>query len=366
MDTEMEAAAATVARSQTIPSRSQEQMQVRNKWTHVGKRTGLGIILLECVTPHSPVASAGLTLPPCIFSGTVRAHSFRLKNSTRLTDPLRFIYHCTKLSAHRVVGGDAGGGTLKLGVTYTNGKKKESFAPLLVMEGDDSHDRLYPLADLQLHFTGTTAQALQQAGRRRSIFDVLQLILDQPGHATFLNGDWAFLNTVLGLQCASSSHPCYICTAHHQRGQTTLPASAPLRDPAAAPSATLKAADAQAHYNKVRPALLTIPSERILAPLLHIMIGLCNKIVRQTYTEIFGAAAVKKMMRSVKGLASVPGGGGVAAVHDLNGREITRWLKNECSAKLLRAASRSADAGTQAARGAAGRLDALAAEIGTE
>ena len=76
----------------------------------------------------------------------------------------------------------------------------------------------------------------------------------------------------------------------------------------------------------VNGACYTIASDRILPPLLHIMIGLCNKIIRETFAEIFGAAEVKQMIARVKGQASLPGGGGVAALHDLNGRGVTRCV----------------------------------------
>jgi len=42
-------------------------------------------------------------------------------------------------------------------------------------------------------------------------------------------------------------------------------------------------------------------------------------------------------MAAVKGRQSLPGGGGVAAVHDLDGRELTRWRNRGCTRQLFEA-----------------------------
>ena len=56
-------------------------------------------------------------------------------------------------------------------------------------------------------FTGRSAQY-------GNIWDVLQTLIDRhsPQHRVFLNGDWNFINPVLGLKApGGSKYPCFRC-----------------------------------------------------------------------------------------------------------------------------------------------------------
>lgn len=101
------------------------------------------------------------------------------------------------------VGGDAGNQSTKLGVTYVQGNQQK-FAALLVYHGSDKYDDIDALRQSNLTpFTGESAAY-------SDIIAVLQQIIDMM--KAFLNGDWLFINTVLGLKNASAKHPCPICT----------------------------------------------------------------------------------------------------------------------------------------------------------
>ena len=149
-----------------------------------------------------------------------------------LTDPLGFIQKVARSSPHLCVGGDAGGGTLKLGVTYQSAAGLQTFASFLVVEGSDHPADQILLDNTDLVWTGLTADLLPPG--KNSIYDVLQCLLDDRSRPCFLHGDWSFLNTVLGLQSASGRHCCPICTTDLPHKQKQLPACAGLRNPLAA------------------------------------------------------------------------------------------------------------------------------------
>ena len=103
-----------------------------------------------------------------------------------LTDPLGFITHIQQHSRFLVIGGDAGGGSLKLGVSYETKVGKLEFAALLVVAGADKHADLLRLSSPgTTPFSGLTAQSLHLT----NIYLVFQFILLLFPSTTFLNGD---------------------------------------------------------------------------------------------------------------------------------------------------------------------------------
>jgi hypothetical protein len=146
-------------------------------------------------------------------------------NGAYLTDPVRFVSAVCAQSSLLAVGGDSGGGYTKLGVTYSrpgpvrnrklpNGKVKQRhssiqcFAALVVYAGSDGWDELNHLRDeVEPPFVGDSAAFPH-------IWAVLQHFIDTRG--AFLNGDWPFINAVLGLMSPSATHPCPICIVSHK------------------------------------------------------------------------------------------------------------------------------------------------------
>ena len=100
-----------------------------------------------------------------------------------------------------------------LGITYSTpdahtGKHTQHFAALLVYEGGDSWLELQDCrAEGLTPFTGDSAAFPH-------IWAVLQHFIDTRG--AFLNGDWPFINAVLGLMAPSATHPCPICIVSHK------------------------------------------------------------------------------------------------------------------------------------------------------
>ena len=169
-----------------------------------------------------------------------------------------------------------------------------------------------------LQFTGDTAAAKAYSDAQvplADIFSVLQALINLDTlHSYFLNGDMAFLNAVLGLKSASSHHPCPICVVPKA---DLLAYPQPHRD---------HHHRVIGSYSRSREALLVIPSDRIVPLPLHIFLGISNKLVGEVFPALLGEEALSSAWRSVKSIHS-HGSSGAAAVHDLNGAELTNWLK---------------------------------------
>lgn len=239
-----------------------------------------------------------------------------------ITDPLTFVNTIAANSPLLAVGGDAGGGHTKLGVTYSvmdseDGHRSQTFAALLVYEGSDHWDELSRLEQHSLTpFCGASAEY-------PNIFAVLQHLLNE--RKAFLNGDWSFINTILGLKSAAARHPCPICVV----SSGSLLRTARYRD----------ASDSLSMHPTQHP-LLTVPPERIVPTPLHLFLGISNRIILEAFSELLGKDPVLKAMEKVKTVHSV-GCGGLADLYDLNGAEITKWLHKACSQQLAQMADLS-------------------------
>ena len=246
-------------------------------------------------------------------------------NGAYLTDPIRFVTGLCLQSSMLAVGGDSGDRTTKLGVTYVQ-DNQQKFAALLVYHGSDKYDDLGALQKEKLTpFEGES----QQLG---SIFAVLQRIIDVM--KAFLNGDWPFINTVLGLKNASAAHPCPICCI----SSSNLLGNAQYRKPQHSHS-----------RNRHHDQLLTVDSERIVPTPLHLFLGISNRIILDAFSELLGKELVEQSLKPITTIHTA-GSGGLSDLHDLNGPEIRKWIKQGCSAALLAAASTqgSVDAATKA------------------
>ena len=124
------------------------------------------------------------------------------RKGTYITDPLRYVSILCAKASFLAAGGDCGGGHCKLGVTFEM-DGKQHFAALLVYDGGDQYEDLRALTEeCTTRFVGASAPVT-------TIFQVLQHLIDT--QKAFLNGDWLFLNVILGLKNASAKHPCPIC-----------------------------------------------------------------------------------------------------------------------------------------------------------
>ena len=233
-----------------------------------------------------------------------------------ITDPVRYVSVLCAQSSFIAVGGDAGGGRCVLGVTHS-AAGKQHFAALLVYEGGDSWLELQDCcAEGLTPFVGDSAAFPH-------IWAVLQHLIGTRG--AFLNGDWCFINAVLGLMSPSATHPCPICIV----SKNNLLSSSRYRTPADRHS-----------IDRTHSPLLSIPPERIVPTPLHLFLGISNRIILDAFSELLGKERVETALKSITTVHSA-GCGGAADLYDLNGQEISKWIKKECSATLLSAAAAS-------------------------
>jgi hypothetical protein len=231
-----------------------------------------------------------------------------------ITDPLRFVSVLCAQSSFLAVGGDAGGGRCVLGITYSvrsDNKMMQHFAALLVYEGGDSWLELQDCrAEGLTSFTGDSAAFPH-------IWSILQHLIST--RAAFLNGDWCFLNAVLGLMAPGATHPCPICIVSHKN----FLHSSRYRTPADKHS-----------LDRTHQPLLTIPPERIVPTPLHLFLGIGNRIILEAFSELFGQERLQSALSAVTTVHSA-GCGGKSDLYDLNGPEISKFIKKECRTSIL-------------------------------
>jgi hypothetical protein len=240
-------------------------------------------------------------------------------NGAHITDPIRFVSGLCVQSPLLVVGGDAGNGLTKLGVTYVDKEKTQSFAALLVFAGKDNYEDLSDLLE-----PGLTPFKGDSVGFS-DIFAALQHLINTNMERAFLNGDWLFINAVLGLKAASAKHPCPICTI----SSSNLLGRAQYRKPK----------DRHSRHPD-HSCLLTIDPERIVPTPLHVFLGISNRIILDVFSELLGKEVVEETLKKITTIHSA-GCGGKSDLFDLNGPEIRKWLKKECCTTLLAAAAES-------------------------
>jgi hypothetical protein len=259
---------------------------------------------------HIPCERTLIKIKQSLSSSHATATSV-FEHGAYISDPLRLINLLTSSSPFIAVGGDTGGGQTKLGVTYLDLKGVQTFLCLLVYEGSDSWEDLAVIN--QPHYTPFKGDSLLFT----SILALFQHLIDT--RSALLNGDWPFINNVLGLKAPTNSqHPCPICII----SKSNFLGSSRYR----------KQTDKHSLHPEYTP-LLSIDPERIVPTPLHLFLGLSNRIIKDAFTEIFGKEVVEAAMGQVTTIHT-PGCGGKSDLFDLNGPEIRKWIKKELNEKL--------------------------------
>jgi hypothetical protein len=232
-------------------------------------------------------------------------------NGAYLTDPIRFVNSVSSGSPHIIIGGDAGGGHTKLGITYINKYGVSTFAALLVYAGKDDWSSLNQLR--QSNLTPFEGDSINHP----HIFSILQHLINS--YNSFLNGDWPFLTTLLGLMGPSATHPCPICTV----GKQNLLSLQQYRNQ-----------NLSFSNHAVQTPLITISSDRIVPTPLHVILGISNHIIFKVLKKFISEDKIINQIKRIKTLHS-PGFGGLSDLYELNGPEINKWIKYNCASALF-------------------------------
>jgi hypothetical protein len=125
------------------------------------------------------------------------------------------------------------------------------------------------------------------------------------------------------------------------------PPQAIRQPPAVTPADVLHLSTAERDRTRTIPHI-HIPCERtIIVPTpLHLFLGISNRIILDAFSELLGKERLEAALKMITTVHSA-GCTGKSDLYDLNGPEISKWIKRECSATLL-AASSNATATTKA------------------
>ena len=232
-----------------------------------------------------------------------------------ITDPIYLVELLAERSPFICIGGDCGGGVTKLGITYLNENKKAAFAALLVFSESDHYESLTKLLTPDLTPFKSHSQLY------RNIFHVFQRFINLRqlrSRPVFLNGDWVFINAVLGLMAPGANFPCPVCVVHRRQ----LLSTAPRRDD----TNRFSVRDSAWTIYPGRPQLLRIDPEFIVPLPLHLFLGIGNRVILECLPALLGEQPVASSVASIK-TNHTPGHGGLSDVHGLNGPEIARFIQ---------------------------------------
>ena len=267
--------------------------------------------LLSIRTPgERAIAAAKRTLAQTHGTGTAT-----FAHGSYVTDPIKLVRMATVGRTHLVVGGDGGGGFLKLGATFVSDRGVAKFLCLLVANCSEKHTDLK-----RLNTPGLTPMTGESVGFE-NMWAVLQHLITIEG--AYLHGDWKFLSCVLSHMGATSNYPCFLCTIPSNH---LLSSTYSLRKPSSHPT------DMNGMYKRA-PLLTCVPTRIVPLPL-HVFLGIGNRIVDKLYLPTFGRISLTSVLKTVK-TVHAPGNGGLSDIHGLNGNELKKWLRYKCDAQLF-------------------------------
>lgn len=233
-------------------------------------------------------------------------------NGSFISDPLLFIETVMKNGNElKALGGDKGGGITKLGLTYSDSSHHSHFVSLLVYDGKDDYQALSSLNHPSISFTGRSTALV-------NFSSLLQFIIDR--FHVCLNGDWLFINSILGLKSASSTHPCFICDVNRV---DLLSSSYKYRTNY----------NINSSLSIISNSLITINPLFIVPIPLHLLLGIGNRIVKLVFIPFLGSKFISTLSKFKS--VHTPSHAGAAAVFDLNGNELYNLLNSKEFKELI-------------------------------
>jgi len=186
------------------------------------------------------------------------------------------------------------------------------FIPLYIINGKDDLNILQPLRGDYNPFIG-------ESSHLSDIWSLLQHFIDNSSSSQpcFINGDWKFLNTVLGLQAPTSTYPCPVCIvsiddfSSIDRFRDRLPSDKHSRNP-----------------DSPIP-LLTVPVDRIVPLPLHLFLGIGNRVLNKILSNSslinHNNNSLSSSVSSIK-TNHTRGCTGLSDLYDMNGPELSRFF----------------------------------------
>jgi hypothetical protein len=214
-----------------------------------------------------------------------------------ITDPIKLVRVCCESSPFISVGGDYGGGCMKLGFTYKDNNCHSRYVMLCVWNGDDTYKLMYAVKEIKFKYTGDSYLF-------NNIYNVLQYINNNGVYKykkVFLNGDTWFIKRVVGMYVFNMMLNEYKSDSDDY--------------------------DYKDNKDNNRIPLLNI-NYMLICPLpLHLWLGLGNRMCMQVMCVLLGSSFVSDYIDKVK-QKHARGRGGAFGIHNLNGSELDRFTDN--------------------------------------
>lgn len=255
-------------------------------------------------------------------------------SASYLSDPIQFLTSHTKQSRFIAIGGDCGSGITKIGVTFKDSNSVTRFATLITAHCSDDFVPLSAILTYQITFTGASSSF-------HSMQQLLQSVIDNPigfGQRVFINGDWKFINALMGQRSASATYPCPICLVHkYNLFDLTQEARIPaLRGRQARqweqdePTATSHQQTQPQYGSQQAQPLLKIEPWNIVPTPLHLFLGIGNRLIEDVCMAMIGEKAVLDIIQELHVKTfRWRGTTGASQFFELNGPELERLFTSE-------------------------------------
>lgn len=268
-----------------------------------------------------------------------------------LTDPIKFIqtniiqpYQGENKDRYMIIGGDKGGDTTKLGITYPHPCGVNKFACLVAYTGKDDYDGMNQLMNSDIKFKGESA-------KYEHIFEVFNNLSKHCDglyrEKIYINGDWNFINGILGLKAPGSSiHPCFICNVQMNKTRNNIVITNNNHITFEYRSMDELIHHGYDHYHRfdsqcydgvINIPLLQYPLQYIIPLPLHVLLGLVNNFIqamKKICIKHHHGAEYDDIIASIKTTSVTIGASGF---HTLNGNEIKNLLtiKYACKQQII-------------------------------
>lgn len=211
---------------------------------------------------------------------------------------------------------------MKIGITYLRNNNTSAFLPLIFINGigDDWHSLLHLNRHNNIFFKGESSRYTSIS----ELFIYLQEVINKP---VFVNGDWVFISHLYGLQGASATYPCPICTIQKKKiiDNDNTDTHHRVTDD------DYKLSQSSSPHSAVT-RLVIVPASNVVPLPLHILLGLSHYML-QAMEKIAGEEHFKSTMNSIKQVHEKPAG--LSDLFTLNGNEINKWIKQQKGKQLI-------------------------------
>ena len=237
-----------------------------------------------------------------------------------VTDPIKLIRTIIINHNHSpflIIGGDRGNKLIKIGITYLDKNENSQFIPIMMIDCKENYKSLTKLKKIKNKFKG-------ESQKYRHIWKLLKALLynkidNYSFPPCYINGDLKWLSTIMGLKCCASHYPCSSCLIISSHVKLLKISKSFDNTPR-----TIHDPQGKKEFNK--PLLFPPSSSQIVPPVLHIYLGIGNKILK-VYKEWVGTERFEEETKHIK--SQHERGGGKQELFEFNGNELRKFVDDK-------------------------------------